>query len=125
VVEDEANDFMLLKRALWKAGATARVWWAHDAAEALSLLASLHESTAAICMVCDVRLLGLDGFDLLEKVKATKTKCTVKFAFLTGMCDRATERRAQSEGANGFFIKPSDPADLTNIARQLQKLALE
>jgi CheY-like chemotaxis protein len=125
IVEDDQDDFMLLKRALYKAGATARVWWAHNAQEAISLIAELENSTSSICLVMDVRLTGVDGFELLEQVRA-RAKVpggVIKCAFLTGMCDDETRNRAKVEGADAFFEKPTDSAQMVEVARALQRLA--
>ncbi len=125
VVEDDPNDFALLKRALWKCGATARVWWAHTADEAMEILAQVDGSVTNICVVTDVRLPGFDGFDLLGHIRARRGRARIKFAFLTGMADQKTERRAYACGADAFFVKPSDLNGLIQISRSLQRLALD
>ena len=123
MVDDDADDFMLLKRALFKAGATVRVWWAHNGQEATAILADTECSSSAICVVMDVRLLGMDGFDLIDQIKARKGLGRLKCAFLTGMSDKRTEGCAYAHGADAFFAKPCDSAALVEIARALQKLA--
>jgi CheY-like chemotaxis protein len=122
-VEDDADDFMLLKRALWKAGATARVWWARDAQEALSILAEVSGPASHVCVVLDVQLPGCSGFDLLDQIKAAQAGSKVKVAFLTGFSDARTVQRVQAQAADAFFTKPVDPAGLIQVARDLQRLA--
>jgi CheY-like chemotaxis protein len=73
----------------------------------------------------DVRLHGLDGFDVFERVRARSSPEHVKCAFLTGMNNKATERRASALGADAFFLKPSNSVELIEIARALQKLATQ
>jgi CheY-like chemotaxis protein len=124
IVEDDADDFMLLKRALWKAGATARVWWAHSAAEALGILVEIGPSVAQICMVLDVQLPCSNGLDLVKQIRAAEHGAGVKVAFLTGLTDQATKARALAAGADAFYLKTVDPASLLEIARDLQKLAI-
>ena len=89
IVDDNQDDFMLLRRALWKAGDAARVWWAQNGREALMILGDLELFASAICVVIDVRLLGADGFALFEQAKLRKATCPIRFVFLTGMCDEA------------------------------------
>ena len=125
VVEDDPNDFMLLRRALWKAGSTARVWWVHNAPEALAILSDIEGSASGICVVMDVCLLGADGFDVFDQVKQRRALCPVRFAFLTGMCDQRTREHASALGADGFFLKPHGTAELAQIARALHQLAAE
>ena len=124
IVEDNKDDFVLLKRALWKSGATARVWWAHDAAEALSMLTELESSRLRICIVADLQLPVVSGLELLDLVKAEPCHSHVKLALLTGCNDPSTESRAFAKGADAFFVKPAQAENLTEVARALQRLVL-
>ena len=96
LVEDDPNDFMLLKRALWQVGASVRVWWAKSSLEALQILDQVKSTGARVCMVADVRLPDIDGFELLKAVKATPGTLDLKFAFLTGSVDERLKTRAQA-----------------------------
>lgn len=127
VIEDDANDFLLLKRALWKAGASARVWWAQDCQEAFRVLNEVESSASSVCIVMDVRLHGSDGFELFERLRERRSsnRKKLKLVFLTGMNNEATRRRASALGADGFFVKSSDFSELVQAARALQKLASE
>jgi len=125
LVEDNADDFTLLKRALWKVGASARVWWAKGSIEALEILAQVGSPGTKICIVSDVKLPEVDGFELLRQVKATCGSFQLKFAFLTGDQDKKTEARAHACGVDGFFLKPNRWEDLVETARALQKLAVQ
>jgi CheY-like chemotaxis protein len=123
VVEVDSDAFLLLKRALWKAGATARVWWARDATEALSMLKELEMHLGRLCVLANLELPGIGSFRLLELVKAEPAKAQVKFAFLTQQEDQATQDRAFASGADGFFVKPECAEELPNLARALQQFA--
>ena len=122
VVEEDEGDFMLLKRALYKVGATARVWWSREPGDALSILEELQRSSAPVCVVMEVHLGACDGWDLLGQIKAHSIR-PLKCALLTGLGDDKTRRRAEEEGIDAFFVKPCDSEGLAQIARQLQKLA--
>lgn len=122
VVEDDEDDFALLKRALWKAGATARVWWVRDADEALLLLAQFEPVVARICIVSDVHLMGTDGFELLHRVKERPKGCRVKFVFLTGDQSPHLVDRAMRQGADGFLTKGGSAENWIEIARQIRTL---
>lgn len=123
VVEDNPDDFALLKRALWKASANTRVLWAHDGAEALQLLSQLRAQLSPVCVVADVQLPDFDGFELLHKIRQDAPAMRVPFAFLTGRCDRKMEARAYERGADAFFVKGASTQELLQIARALQVLA--
>lgn len=123
VVEDEPDDYILLKRALGKVGAIAAVRWAQTGAEALAVLAETRPCGSGVCVVADVKLPGIDGFDLLQSIKSQNGFGRVKFAFLTGRRDPSTEDRARACGADAFFVKPTSGAQLMEIAKALQRMA--
>jgi CheY-like chemotaxis protein len=124
VVEPNPDEFLLLKRALWKSGATARVWWAHDAGEALMVLSQIEAPTIRVCIVADFHLPGLAGFELLERVKSRTGGGRVTFAFLTGYFDRKDEVRAYACGVDAFFLKPTQPEGWIELARSIQRLTV-
>ena len=124
VLEDDPKDFLLLKRALWKSGATARVWWAHDAAEALMVLSQIEASAINVCIVADFHLPGLTGLEFLERVKSRTGGGRVTFAFLTGYFDRKDEVRAYGCGVDAFFLKPTRREGWIELARSIQRLTV-
>ncbi|MFO1498196.1 MAG: response regulator [Verrucomicrobiota bacterium] len=124
VVENNADDFARLKRALWKTGSTLRVWWAHNGEEAQLILDTVKSSAPSICVVADVQLPGGDGFELLEKIKGRPSPVRVKFAFLTRHIHQKTKDRAYAAGGDGFFVKPNDPAEFIPIARALHRITI-
>jgi CheY-like chemotaxis protein len=124
IVEDEQDDCHLLKRALVAAGNTTRVRWASSARGALELMAEKGAHGARICIVADVKLPGIDGFQLLKMIKAQGAPAGLKFAFLTGYCDRATKERALVQGVDAFFVKPSGGEELVEIARAIGRLSM-
>ena len=70
VVEEDEGDFMLLERALYKVGATARVWWSREPGDALSILEELQRSSAPVCVVMEVRLGACDGMGLARPAQS-------------------------------------------------------
>jgi CheY-like chemotaxis protein len=124
IVEDDADDRHLLSRALVAAGNTARVRWTQSAGGALESMAEEAAHGARICIVADVKLPGIDGFQLLELIKSQGTGAGLKFAFLTGYCDPATKKRAQAQGVDAFFVKPTGAEELLEIAQAIGRLSL-
>ena len=124
IVEDDADDRHLLCRALVAAGNTARVCWTQSARGALDSMAEERALGARICIVADVKLPGMDGFQLLELVKSQGARSGLQFVFLTGYCDPATKERAQAQGVDAFFVKPTGAEELIEIARAIGRLSL-
>jgi CheY-like chemotaxis protein len=122
VVEDELDDFILLREAFRRAGVKARVLRAETGAEALETLANLNHRMKRVCVVSDIRMPGLDGFALLEQLKSRPAPAPLRFAFLTSRCDQPTEQRAYANGADAFFVKPVSFSALIEVAAKLEKL---
>jgi two-component system, chemotaxis family, CheB/CheR fusion protein len=72
------------------------------------------------CLVTDVRMPGIDGFELLAQIAATGTAPPA--IVITGQGDIATAVQAMKAGAVDFIEKPIDPdALLACINRALQR----
>ncbi len=74
IVEDDPSDFLLLDRALRKLEVTVRVCWAQSGAEAIETFTRMAAKYSTICVVLDVQLPDMDGFELLEELKARISK---------------------------------------------------
>lgn len=89
-------------------------------ASAEAFLAALQPSDTG-CIVCDVRMPGLTGLQLLEKL--SELKSTLPVIIITAYADVPTAVRAMQAGAVTFLEKPANDADL--IAAIQQALNLE
>lgn len=67
------------------------------------------------CLVLDVTLGDMDGFELQERLKAEG--CTFPRIFFTGRSDPEAETRARNGGAYGFFRKAGSPEELLEAIR--------
>jgi len=125
VVEDDPDDFILLQRAWRKCGEQAVLHWVQTARDALTSLSALETGAQIVCVVADVHLPEIDGFELLRLVKSRPSPARLRFAFLTGRSDGPTRQRAQEGGADAFFFKPSSHQELVEIARALARLVAD
>lgn len=66
-------------------------------------------------VVCDVRMPGMTGLELLEKVKNNEQTSDIPVVIVTGNADRDLKRRALDLDATDLLNKPVDPNEL--IAR--------
>lgn len=64
------------------------------------------EPNDARCLVLDIHLPGMSGFDLMEAMK--RTKRGVPTILITGRCDNAIRDRARALGAIALLEKPID-----------------
>jgi len=111
VVEDHEGLRRALVRLLQASGHEVSSF-----ASAEELLAS-DEGRRAACLILDVRLPGLSGFDLRERLACEGSDTPV--IYVTAHDDPAARERAARDGA-AFFLKPVDgKALLSAIARAL------
>jgi FixJ family two-component response regulator len=109
VVDDDLSARRGIVRLMRAAGYDAR-----DYAAAEEFIDALEPETTG-CVVLDVRLPGMTGLDLMERLKERGVRLSI--IVVTGDDDPETRRRAQSMNAAGFFRKPVDgPALLDAIA---------
>jgi CheY-like chemotaxis protein len=74
-------------------------------------------------VVSDVQMPNLDGFGVLEAVRADETITTTPIILLTSLQDRAHMRQGMNTGADDYLTKPFAPQELRDaVNAQLSKL---
>lgn len=108
VVDDEADGRELIKRVL--ADRNAEVTTAATAAEALSLV----PQTRAQLLLSDIGMPDMDGFELLERVRALGPAANgdVPAIALTAFAQSEDRLRALEAGFLDHITKPVEPAEL-------------
>lgn len=108
IVDDDASIRRSLLRVVQSAGYKAETFG--SAREFLDWL----PSNQAACLVLDVKMGEMDGFDLQERL-------AVPIIFITAHDDRSTLARIEKSGAAGHLLKPFDAqAVLSAIGRAVQ-----
>jgi FixJ family two-component response regulator len=72
-------------------------------------------SSGIDCLVLDLKLPGMSGFDLLERLRKTRTPLRV--VLITAHGGEETRRRALALGAAAFLSKPFRTEDLVAAVR--------
>ncbi|NML47953.1 protein kinase [Ramlibacter sp. G-1-2-2] len=115
VVEDEAairNNIARLLRLEGYDTATAA-----DGREGLAQARLLRPDI----LITDIGMPGLDGFALVESVRAEPELATTAILMLTALDDRASMRRGMSAGADDYLGKPFTRSELLEALDGLQK----
>jgi len=60
-------------------------------------------------ILLDIRMPGMDGYEVCRKLKANETTAAIPVIFLTGESGAASEADALAAGAAGYVTKPIDP----------------
>ena len=116
LVDDEKQFVDTLAERLAMRGFSARV--ACDGPQALK---AVEEPTDVI--VLDLRMPGMDGFEVLRSVK--KSNPQVQVIILTGHGGDAEEQTAYRMGAYNFLKKPMDIDELLNSIRMAYRDKVE
>jgi FixJ family two-component response regulator len=105
VVDDDASFRKAMERRLKKAGYEVVTY-----PSALDLLVNLPSESMPSCILLDVRIPGLDGPALQDRL--VEIGSTLPIIFITGSPDIPTTVRAIKAGADDFLTKPVMPEDL-------------
>ncbi|MCC6231976.1 MAG: response regulator transcription factor [Verrucomicrobiales bacterium] len=68
-------------------------------------------------ILCDVMMPGLDGFAVLEQLRADAATARIPFIFLTARGDRGDVRTGMNLGADDYLSKPVRTEDLLSAIR--------
>ncbi len=113
LAEDEPNIAELLRFLLGRAGFEVETETNGSAA-----LASALASPPAV-VILDVMLPGLDGLEVLRRLRADPRGRSTRIVVLTAKGQRADRQAALDGGADAFITKPFSNADLVAAVRRL------
>ena len=88
---------------------------ADNAKEALSIL----ESEAHDIILADIKMPGMDGLEMLRRIKTLKQDAIV--IVMTAFATVDTAVQALKDGAYDYITKPFDPDDLSHLIRNASK----
>jgi two-component system, chemotaxis family, response regulator Rcp1 len=111
LVEDNAGDVFLVRRALEKHGLNHDLTVAHNGEEAMQLLEQAEKGPATNApelVLLDLNLPKVDGSQILSHIRQTYAFATTPVIILTSSDSPADRDRALSLGANVYFRKPTD-----------------
>jgi CheY-like chemotaxis protein len=115
LIIDDTPEFILMMRFRLEANGY-EILEAHTGEDGLSL-AQTHDPSLVLL---DVVMPEMDGFEVLEKLKAAPETSHLPVVMLSAKADQAVKDRAAELAANAFVTKPCDSAKLlTTIAEQI------
>jgi len=107
IIDDDVSVRAALGSLVRSLGYVARTF---ESAEAFLQSADLAETA---CIVTDIQMPGMSGFDLNSRLKATGSK--VPLVFVTAFPEDHIRARAEAGGAFGFLAKPFDGQALIGL----------
>ena len=108
LVDDRDDDIELTRHFLFDETKTdCHVQVALDGEEALKILrAESRENPGVDLMLLDINMPGMDGFELLERVRRDQSLCQLPVVMCTGSTYDKDRRRAEALGVAGYLVKP-------------------
>lgn len=117
VMDDDAGTRMLVSQVLKKDG--YEILAADNGAAGLALIRE-HKPDL---VVSDVQMPEMDGFQVLENVRADGDIAATPIILLTSLAERGHMRQGMTTGADDYLTKPFTPAELREaVNAQLNKL---
>jgi two-component system, chemotaxis family, chemotaxis protein CheY len=94
-----------------------RIMMADSAERAWELLETQPGDIRAL--VTDLHMRGMDGFELIDRVRATASHAALPIVVITGSTDPHVSDRLLERGVNAVFAKPYSPAIVREKLEQL------
>src|ERR1700732_3596175 len=124
LVEDDPNDVELTLTALGEYNLANEVVVARDGQQALDYLycrgefhARPHDNPAV--MLLDLKLPRVDGWEVLQQVKADERLRMIPVVVLTSSHEEKDKMRSYKLGVNAYVVKPVDFHEFVNAVREL------
>ena len=111
IVDDDRSVRRALRRLIGSAGYLVETF-----ASGAEFLRSM-PSTRTACLVLDIYLEGMTGFELQEQLAANRV--AIPIIFMTAHDDAATRERIRRSGAAGYLGKPFDGQALLDAIQRV------
>jgi CheY-like chemotaxis protein/predicted XRE-type DNA-binding protein len=126
LVEDDADDVLLVTEALKNANITNRIFVVRDGAAALDFLFCTGEfayrktNDQPQVILLDLGLPKIDGLEVLRRIKTDARTRSIPVVVLTSSKEDASIATCKRLGANTYIVKPVDFDNFSAATLQLQ-----
>jgi DNA-binding response OmpR family regulator len=122
MIDDDEEDFGLVRDALKSKNLKVEMYWAEDGVEAMNFLlrrGEYREAPKPHLILLDLNMPGKNGFDVLKELKADRALRKIPVVILTSSKDERDVNRGYNMGANAFMLKP---ISFDELAESMQSL---
>ena len=122
MIDDDEEDFTLVKDALESKQIKVDLYWAADGDEAENFLYRRGEYSNAPSpdlILLDLNMPGKDGFEVLRDLKANGNFRKIPVVILTSTQDHRSVSRGYKIGASSFMLKPLTFDEMANAMQSL------
>ena len=125
LVEDNQMDVVLTLDAFREAKLKNKIHVAHNGQEALDYLfghdkyANREEFPLPALILLDLKMPGIDGFEVLRQVKGTEKLKRIPVIILTSSREEGDRALSYDIGANSYLLKPVSFDGFTDVVRKI------
>ena len=125
LVEDSADDAMLIERALRKANVTTPVHRVEDGEAACNYLAGRGDYAdrarhpLPTLVLLDIKLPKRSGLEVLRWMRSIPALAQMVVVMLTSSKEHRDIEEAYAEGANSYVVKPISPMEMRDLIKSL------
>jgi CheY-like chemotaxis protein len=122
LIEDDANDVLLFRRAISKCGLDVELVVLRDGEKAISYLSGENEDNPPInpdLVLLDLKLPRRSGFEVLEWIKNHPDLHTIPVVILSSSKQTQDVNDAYKLGANSYLVKPTGFSELNRLISDL------
>jgi CheY-like chemotaxis protein len=125
LVDDQEEDVLLIRRAFTKSRVLNRIEVARSGEEAIAYLngmgkfAERAEYPVPALVLLDIKMPGMDGFEVLRWIRRVSAFPTLRVVMLTSSELMRDVNTAYELGANSFLVKPVDFDRFVEISQAL------
>ncbi|GHA95478.1 response regulator [Algimonas arctica] len=69
--------------------------------------------------IIDIRMPGMDGFEVLDVIRSNPDLCDLPVLMVSGSEQPEDREMATAHGASGYFVKPPSAADYFSLGRDI------
>jgi CheY-like chemotaxis protein len=120
LVDDSPDDAEIFRLAAKEAGFPYSIRVADSGEAALDLV--LKQRIAPLLILLDIKMPGIDGLEVLKRIRADPIYRNVVIVVLTGSSLEADRVAALDLGCNLFITKPSSYEEAVEVARRIRSL---
>jgi CheY-like chemotaxis protein len=131
LAEDREEDIILVQRAFKQAYINNPLYVVRNGEEAIDYLSGVgkysnrEEYPVPDLLLLDLKMPRVDGFEVLQWVRAQPGLSTLRIVVLTMSEDMRDVNRAYRLGANSFLVKPMEFQDVMELGKSLTQYWLQ
>jgi CheY-like chemotaxis protein len=124
LVDDSANDVILIKSALKNAHFGNEIIVAEDGEEAIDFLYKRgkfgdYSGGTPVFILLDIKLPLMNGIEVLKVIRSDQAFKHIPVIMLTSSRDTADLKECYDNGANSFVVKPVNISDFMLVVKEL------